>query len=106
MITGNSGPRHSYGSVSAGGAIENAGSADWSVALTSAGVYAVTFFVPFTTIPTVSVDLTATNTMITNGAYAAYLQNGSYTQAGFTVETAKATTLVSTVGFDFIAVGT
>jgi hypothetical protein len=107
MITGGaSGPRHSYGSVTAGGTIENAGSGDWSVSLTSVGVYAVTFLTPFITIPTVSVDLTATNAMIIANAFAAYLQLASYSQAGFTCETAKGSTLVSTVGFDFIAVGT
>jgi len=106
MISAGTPRRQCYGSVTAGGAIENAGSNDWTVATGSTGVYTVTFITPFTTPPAISVDLSATNAMIIANAYAAYLQLASYGIAGFTMETAKASTLVATVGFHFVAVGT
>jgi hypothetical protein len=90
MITGGAtGPRHSYGSITAGGAIENGRErhheGDFGAYLQLAS-YAVR-----------STLTIGTNAMITTNAY---------TQNGFICETAKGSTLVSTVGFDFIAVGT
>jgi hypothetical protein len=104
--TGVTGPRHCYGSVAALGAIEEAGSGDWTSTMTSTGIYAVTFTRSFTTAPAISVDLTATQSMVTSNAYGVYLMAGSYSVTGFTVITAKGSTLNAAVGFHFIAAGT
>lgn len=103
LLTGapsSSGPRHCYGAGgTAAGSITVPGSGDWTIARASAGLYTVTFNVPFTTQPAISADVVSGN-LTNHGVYIVSYALGSVV---LQTETSNA---AADLEFHFIAVGT
>lgn len=95
------GPRLCFGAITSAGAIARAGSGDWTVAL-NAGLYVVTFDVPFLSLPAVSLDGDLGNL----SSFNIFLDTVTpITVNGFQVRVIKSGALAEQA-FDFVAVGT
>lgn len=90
-----------YGSVTTAGAINNAGSGNWTSTRTAAGRYTITFSPVFTTVPAVTIQISDGND------WSVAMLLGNATISTFSIETGTPNPSADVDNpFNFIAVGT